>query len=439
MKEVVIGMALLEIHLQLTVTHIGERSIGLTWVDDSSVLGDYFYEIRRNGEKIVVLPASVKSFVDETVLPGTTYDYTVLAVITSPMSEMLVEKTNGLNLEEMGHFYANDYSVWQLQSPNFRHVADDRTRMELMERRFNDWWYYDEKWKMDAFVVPNVGLSTGNATSTRTELRELLPGFLNTSAYQANWRPVGYHRMEAIYVIDFLGSQPTSLFVMTNGATTIGQVWGTQSSMFELAVNNDGTFVVRPPQTGGSWCRLPDVRYQMGTRFHVTYEVNNGTLRLFINGVEVYTFTGMLQTSNTYYFKAGNYDKSTDVTGLTNREPYSKVLISQLSVEHNPVVGRLTLNGESLPNQVVLYQLTGGGLPVNFESEVKTDENGFYHIKNVPSQASDGTTAQVLIIPPAIESVGARTVNRSSLIIPSVHASTISGVRSIGNDFNYQT
>jgi len=328
-----------------------------------------------------------------------------------------------------------DYSIWQLQSPNFRNVNDDRTRQQMISRQFNDWWFRDRDTGFDTFAVPSHGVSTGSATSIRTELRELLPGSLNTSAYQAAWRSSGFHRMEVTYIVQQLGNQPTSIAAMTNGATSIGQVWGTNSSMFELAVNNDGTFVVRPPVQGGRWTRLVGVYYEMGVPFTAVYEVIGDILRLFINGEVAFTHIGM---PNTYYFKAGNYDKSTLTTGLIGRELYSSILIGSLEVQHNPIRGRLTLNGEPLANQTVNYTMTGGGLPSQFNGTVTTDENGYYTILNVPSQAAGDRTAQVVITPPSLAAVGATSVNRTSHTVASVSAIGITGMRDVGNDFEFR-
>ena len=324
-----------------------------------------------------------------------------------------------------------DYSIWKLQGPlvNTEAMSSDQL---VNQSAYFAYWAKDAAY--DTFMSPSKGYATPGASHCRTELREMLPNGKTNAA----WSQAGYHVMTATYRVKQLG---TGSATTGQGSIVIGQVWSDGNGMVELAYkpktsSHVGSFAVK--EAGGTWKYIDSISIPLLTDFNVKYQINENVLKIYIktantaNFSEAPHFTQVL--NGTYYFKCGNYDQSAGVitSGTVSTTPYSVVEISSIDVLHNPISGSLTYsNGDPVIDQTVMLTLNGGGVS-NLTKTVKTDANGNYMIKNIPS-SNGSSVASVTITPPAIAGY---TLNRSNWAVASVVANTVKGVRT-GYDFVY--
>ena len=343
-----------------------------------------------------------------------------------------------------------DYNIWVLGMPTGTILSSG----DLKKQLYNNWWYPGtgafEGYDMFQTPQRGAGEKAFGSTYTRCELGEIIPGTGDRSGTwgtNAHWGRLGYHKMTTEVKIAVINDNPRGDYAKRD-YTCIGQVWGYSSgqpAMFELFYTNAKTgassFSMRQPQTKGSIVNAP-VHIPVGKAFTVTYECIGGILRVWVESQEVKVsktqiYEGPLASpdSNSYYFKVGNYDQSSDSKGDKVPDPndvHTLVGFKSIMVEHNPIKGRLTYsNGAPVANQVITYILNGGGAS-NLKLSTKTDADGYYYIANVPSNGG-ATTASVAITVPTISGY---TSDKTGIInIVATATSGIIGVRS-GNAYN---
>ncbi|MCL2173440.1 MAG: LysM peptidoglycan-binding domain-containing protein [Candidatus Bathyarchaeota archaeon] len=330
-----------------------------------------------------------------------------------------------------------DYNIWTLDLPTGKILSSG----DLKKSLYNSWWYpgTDTFVGYDMFQTPQRGAGEKEFGSphVRCELREIIPGSGDTSGSwgtNAQWGRLGYHKMVTEVKAERINNNGVGDYA-TQSYTCIGQLWGEsggKSAMFSLmyidAKLGASSFRMRSPDTTGS-ITYSSVHIPVGKAFTVTYECINGRLQVWVeskeaNVVKTKIYDAMLANpadSNSYYFKVGNYDQSSDSKGDPTPDPkdvHTLIGFKSVTVEHNPIRGRLTYADNSpVANQVINYVLNGGGTS-NLKLSTKTDANGYYDIFNIPSNGGV-TTASVSITVPTLsgytsDKTGVINVNAAS-------------------------
>jgi LysM repeat protein len=339
-----------------------------------------------------------------------------------------------------------DYNIWTLDLPTGKILSSG----DLKGNLYGSWWYPGTGAfaGYDMFQTPQrgAGEKAFGSPHVRCELREIIPGSGDKSGSwgtNAQWGRLGYHKMVAEVKAERINNNPRGTYA-AQSYTCIGQLWGEsggKSAMFSLmyidAKSGQSSFRMLSPNTKGIITNAP-VHIPVGKAFTVTYECISGTLKVWVeskeaNVAKTQIFDGPLAIpadSNSYYFKIGNYDQSSDSKGDPAPDPkdvHTLVGFKSIVVEHNPIRGRLTYaNGNPVSNQAINYILNGGGAS-NLQISTKTDTNGYYYISNVPSNGG-ATTASVAITVPTIS--GYKSDKTGTINIAAISTSGITGVRS---------
>ncbi|MCL1976648.1 MAG: LysM peptidoglycan-binding domain-containing protein [Candidatus Bathyarchaeota archaeon] len=344
-----------------------------------------------------------------------------------------------------------DYNIWTLDLPTGTILSSG----DLKKQLYNSWWYPGTGvFKgYDMFQTPQrgAGEKAFGSPHTRCELREIIPSSGDRSGAWgtgACWGRLGYHKMVTEVKVERVNNNPRGDYA-TQSYTCIGQLWGEssgKSAMFSLmyidAKTGQSSFRMLSADTRGIITYAP-VHIPVGKEFTVTYECISGTLKVWVESKEANVaktkiYDGPLASpadSNSYYFKVGNYDQSSDAKGDKVPDPkdvHTLVGFKSITVEHNPVKGRLTYaNGNPVANQVIDYVLNGGGAS-NLKLSTKTDMDGYYYIANVPSNG--GVTAASVSITVSTIS-GHKSDKTGTINIAAAATSGITGVRS-SNTYN---
>lgn len=289
-----------------------------------------------------------------------------------------------------------DYSTWQIESQenNGQNLSKVYPSSQLVARDYTPWWYGDTAGEYDYFMTSSTGYKTANAANSRTELRELTPN----ADQQAWWNHDGFHQMSGDYRVEYVDQ------LRDSGKVAIAQLKsnGSQAEVFVdkafafSTIGVTGTGV--SPKVDG-----PATSTGAGTPFALTASVVDGRAQFSIDGTVIFT-QELGEYRDNFYFKAGNYDQNTpNVADPDPNEPNSLVGVSDLTVLHNPIRGRLVgADGRPLADRTLGYSLvdapsqvadtygrTIGGLSVT------TDAEGYFAITNVPNGRvgfADGVT-----------------------------------------------
>ena len=344
-----------------------------------------------------------------------------------------------------------DYNIWTLNMPTGGILSSG----DLKKQLYNNWWYPGtgefEGYTMFQTPQRGAGEKAFGSQYTRCELREIIPGSGDQSGswgINACWGRLGYHKMVTEVKVARVNDNPRGDYA-TQSYTCIGQLWGQsggKAAMFSLmyidAKLGESSFRMRSADTRGTITYAP-IHIPIGKDFIVTYECINGTLKVWVeskaaNIMKTKIYDGSLANSvddNSYYFKVGNYDQSSDAKGDKVPDPkdiHTLVGFRSIMVEHNPISGHLTYaNGTPIANQIINYVLNGGGA-ANIKLSVKTDADGYYYIPNIPSNGGI-TTARVSITIPTLS--GYTSDKKDTIDVSAMTTSSIMGVRS-GSVYN---
>ncbi|MDR2204474.1 MAG: polysaccharide lyase family 7 protein [Nitrososphaerota archaeon] len=343
-----------------------------------------------------------------------------------------------------------DYDIWTLNLPTGGILSSG----DLKRNSYNDWWYPGtdafEGYVMFQTPQRGAGERAFGSQYTRCELREIIPGSgdgHNDWGTSACWGRLGYHKLVTEVKVACVNDNPRGDYA-NRDYTCIGQVWGhsnDQPAMFELFYMNAkpgaSSFSMRDPSVKGL-ITCASVYIPVGKAFIVTYECVDGVLKVWVesneaNVVKTQIYVGQLANpvdKNSYYFKVGNYDQSSDAKSDRVPDPsdvHTLVGFKSIVVEHNPIRGRLTfVDGSPVANQVVDYVLKGGGVS-NLRLSVVTDADGYYYIPNVPSNGGVKTASVSVLVP----TISGYTSDKKGSIAVAATTSSITGVRS-GSTYN---
>ncbi|MFB9903130.1 polysaccharide lyase family 7 protein [Allokutzneria oryzae] len=169
------------------------------------------------------------------------------------------------------------------------------------------------------FRAPVNGVTTANSKNPRSELREMT----NNGTTPASWRSdSGTHTM----VID----QAITRLPTTKPHVVAGQIHDSSDDVTVFRLEGSKLYVTKGDNTH---YRLITDNYVLGTRFQAKFEVRDGKVRAYYNGVLQATipasFTGA-------YFKAGTYTQA----NCGNSSPcdasnYGQVTLYRVTVTHS--------------------------------------------------------------------------------------------------------
>jgi len=233
-----------------------------------------------------------------------------------------------------------DLSHWYLQLPTSGGVLTgtagsvDSASGSQLAAGFTNAYFLTATDGAMAFWVPDDGAKTSGSSHPRSELREeLLPG--NTGV---NWTLYGTHILTATCVVSNVPADTEKVCIgqihepdtKPNGTASTGNE---QMIMFDLAsqtiyanINLDGNLSSSFSQT---FISGPEVA--LGKPVNYTMAVFNGVLQIIVNNVtnswnlfSGTNYNGHIAqnwdagSSNTVYFKAGDYNQTGDACGCSN-------------------------------------------------------------------------------------------------------------------------
>jgi len=234
-----------------------------------------------------------------------------------------------------------DLSRWKLQLPIDPNGLLSGTNLGVMEiltpqllaGYFSDYFYSGADGAM-TFWSPVTGATSGTSYP-RSELREML----NPNDTSVDWTGQGVHTMTA---------QCQVLQVPSSGQVCIGQIKAFTGNTFPLVFMLYNNGVVQGRIKTDSYNDGSDFTFNfanVGLSNNISYQVQmvNGLVTIAVNGVtnslNVYS-TDPRWTTNTFYFKAGDYCQDNVGTDLEG----ARVAFSALNVTHTPSITNQPVN-----------------------------------------------------------------------------------------------
>ena len=270
------------------------------------------------------------------------------------------------NLPPSGNF---DLSHWKLQMPVDSNGTNIGNAAEISAAQlaagFTNSFFHTAPDGAMAFWTPNDGATTSGSTHPRSELRELL----NPANANVNWTVYGSHILTAQCKVTQVPAD--------TGKVCIGQIHepntkpdGSASAnnehliMFDLPnqkiyanINLDGNLASTFSQTF-----ITGAGVALNSNLNYTMSVSNGVLKISVNNVtnswNLLSGTNYLghiaqnwdrASSNTMYFKAGDYNQTTNACGCWTDG--ARVSFYSLTTYHAPSITNqptnLTMNAGS--------------------------------------------------------------------------------------------
>lgn len=213
-----------------------------------------------------------------------------------------------------------NWNLWNLQLPNNTTVTSGLSTFS------NTYFKKTSSGTGHTFMVPKTGTPTSGSKYVRTEMRQ-----------KQNWTWTGTNTLT------------TRVQVTKNvGSIAVGQVFcevcpAGSHALSEIFYGADGTISIFYAEAKGAGTTTKtSVKIPVGTTFGYRYQLNGGTLKVFIqqgSGTAAYTevfsrkLAGGHSSTNKFYFKFGNYDQSTSAGTLTTTA-HSSVNFFSAQVEH---------------------------------------------------------------------------------------------------------
>lgn len=192
----------------------------------------------------------------------------------------------------------------------------------LAQFTINPWYLASMGGDSVVLRAPVNGSTTENSEYPRSELREMT----NNGNTEAEWSTsVGKHTM----IID----QAILAVPKTKRQIVAGQIHDGNDDVIVIRLDYPKLYV----NVDGKNKRILDDSYQLGRRFTVKFEVENGNTSIYYNNSPepVYTLTKQYSQA---YFKAGAYTQSNcsrEKEGLCNEDNFGEVAIYNVTVSHN--------------------------------------------------------------------------------------------------------
>jgi hypothetical protein len=148
------------------------------------------------------------------------------------------------------------------------------------------------------FRAPVNAPTTSGSKNPRSELREMTDGGTGMAAWSSG---AGTHRMTVVEAFTHLPNPRTD----RGTAGVVGaQIHDADDDITVIRLEGTNLWITKGDDTHH---RLITDRYQLGTRFEITYEVSDGEVRVFYNGRLQDTIAGRFRGA---YFKAGAYTQA---------------------------------------------------------------------------------------------------------------------------------
>ena len=235
-----------------------------------------------------------------------------------------------------------DLSHWKLQLPIDTNGVLSATNLGVMEiltpqllaGYASDYFYSGSDGAM-TFWAPVTGATTSGTSYPRSELREML----NTNDTSVDWTGQGVHTINA---------QCQVLQIPSSGNVCIGQIKAFTGNTFPLVFMLYNNGVVQGRIKTDSFNDGSDFTFNyanVGLSNNIAYQVQmvNGLITIAVNGVtnslNVYQ-TDPRWTTNTFYFKAGDYCQDNVGTDLEG----ARVAFYALNTAHTPSITNQPVN-----------------------------------------------------------------------------------------------
>jgi hypothetical protein len=192
---------------------------------------------------------------------------------------------------------------------------DEITQPELSRFRDPEYFDVDRLGEGVVFRAPVGGVTTGNSSYPRSELREMT----SNGRKQASWSSAsGTHVMTI--------SQAITALPDGKAEVVAGQIHDDEDDVVMVRLHGSKLFV----EADGRQVGVLDPKYRLGARFTVQFAVADGQIRVTYNGIKT---VGMEHDGDGYYFKAGCYTQANEDNA--DEGSYGEVVIYALSVQHS--------------------------------------------------------------------------------------------------------
>jgi hypothetical protein len=289
-----------------------------------------------------------------------------------------------------------DLDPWILQTISSTNLFEEKLPPDLRSGFTNSLFYTNTDDGCLVFRVPSNGGTTSGSGYPRVEFRQVKVG--------AYWSMTDTAE-------HYLAAQCKVMIVATvKPQTIIGQVHGSETNSELLKIRWTGylagkCYVEARFQTNDAARTEYGVKLasglSLGDMIDYSITMKNGTITCTINGTsasQTYT-TAFYGTTDSYYFKAGNYLQysSTDANiygqnqfyKLSLNKPASTEIINaelkEISISHNPASDKLRISFNLLSKSTVslaIYDVTGK-LTKTLISNKTLNENSIYNEYNI--------------------------------------------------------
>ena len=211
---------------------------------------------------------------------------------------------------------------WKLTLPVGR-SGDERNAAEVRQPQlstFSDFPYFaaDQRCYAVAFRAPVNGATTSGSKYPRAELREMA----NNGRDSASWSSKsGVHRVSATLAFLSLPQGKPHLTAL--------QVRGPKDDVSGFRLEGTKLWITNGDQIH---YKLVTDRYRLGTPFEAAFEVSNGVIKAYVDGVQQ---TALKKSFTGGYFKAGAYTQANcSNAGPCESGNYGATAIYRINVSH---------------------------------------------------------------------------------------------------------
>lgn len=215
-----------------------------------------------------------------------------------------------------------DLTNWKLTLPvnTERNGNPDEIKQPQLNSYKDKWFFVNKSGNAVVFKANTGGETTGGSNFPRSELREMANSGKSPAAWSSS---KGRHTL-------FIDQRVTHLPDVRRHIV-IGQIH--DADKYVIFFRLEGSKLLVSVNKGDKV--VLDEHYSLGTRFNVTFEVENDQTKCYYNGSLKYTYKGGFEGA---YFKAGAYVQSSckgdkKVEG-ESCEAYGEVEIFDVSVKH---------------------------------------------------------------------------------------------------------
>ncbi|OGK12569.1 hypothetical protein A3C98_01325 [Candidatus Roizmanbacteria bacterium RIFCSPHIGHO2_02_FULL_37_15] len=211
---------------------------------------------------------------------------------------------------------------WKLTLPTGNYKDPDEIKQPELENYVIDpWFIVSSRQNAIRFRAPVNGVTTKGSNYPRTELREMTDDGKSKASWSSTW---GRHTMfidQAITAVPWIKKQVVA-----------GQIHDSEDDVIVIRLDYPKLYI----NVDGKNKYTLEQKYQLGKRFKLRFEVEEGRTKIYYNGSRQPVYILSKKYSEAY-FKAGAYSQSNcqkELIFLCHNRNYGEVLLYQLSVSH---------------------------------------------------------------------------------------------------------